>query len=306
MQGKIEVQGTPAELARSGFDFAELVGENDENDESRRPYSRQGSMRSFSSQTSLCSVLGEPFDAIELPIEAEPINTEHMEKSSKGQVKGNRTNNYFGAGAHWFVLFLLCLLFIITQFIASGADYWVSYFTKQEELRVFFEHHNASTDNNGTAYADIEPPWLSTDDCLYIHGGLMVALFILAAIRSFGFYSIAVRASQKLHDTMFTGIISTTMRFFDTNPGGRILNRFSKDMGAVDEFLPKAFLDSAQVILNMGGAIVVTAIVNPLFLVPLIVLALVFLFIRKIYLKTSKNIKRLESISKCSCMTHEA
>lgn len=37
---------------------------------------------------------------------------------------------------------------------------------------------------------------------------------------------------------MFNGIISTSMRFFDTNPSGRILNRFSKDMGATDEFLP--------------------------------------------------------------------
>lgn len=88
------------------------------------------------------------------------------------------------------------------------------------------------------------------------------------------------------------------MRFFDTNPSGRILNRFSKDMGAVDEFLPKAFLDSAQVILNMGGAIIVTAIVNPIFLIPLIVMSIIFVFIRKIYLKTSKNIKRLEGICK--------
>lgn len=37
------------------------------------------------------------------------------------------------------------------------------------------------------------------------------------------------------------------MRFFDTNPSGRIMNRFSKDMGAIDEFLPKALLDSSQV-----------------------------------------------------------
>lgn len=117
-------------------------------------------------------------------------------------------------------------------------------------------------------------------------------------IRSFGFYTLTVRASQKLHDTMFAGIISTTMRFFDTNPSGRILNRFSKDMGAVDEFLPKAFLDATQVLMNMGGAIIVTAIVNPAFLIPIVLMSIVFVFIRKIYLKTSKNIKRLESVGK--------
>lgn len=124
----------------------------------------------------------------------------------------------------------------------------------------------------------------------------MLALFTLAIIRSVGFYTMCVRASQNLHDAMFKGIISTTMRFFDTNPSGRILNRFSKDMGAADEYLPKAILDATQIILNMGGAIIVTSIINPFFLVPVTIMAIIFIFIRKIYLKTSKNIKRLESI----------
>lgn len=38
------------------------------------------------------------------------------------------------------------------------------------------------------------------------------------------------------------------MRFFNTNTSGRILNRFSKDMGAIDEFLPNAMIDCTQVI----------------------------------------------------------
>lgn len=96
---------------------------------------------------------------------------------------------------------------------------------------------------------------------------------------------------------MFHGLISTTVRFFDTNPSGRILNRFSKDMGAMDEFLPKAMLDASQIILNLIGAIIVTSIVNPIVMIPIVVMAFIFVFIRKIYLKTSKNIKRLEGIS---------
>lgn len=46
---------------------------------------------------------------------------------------------------------------------------------------------------------------------------------------------------------MFSNILAATMRFFDTNPSGRILNRFSKDMGVVDEVLPRMYLDSIQV-----------------------------------------------------------
>ena len=43
-------------------------------------------------------------------------------------------------------------------------------------------------------------------------------------------------------DPWFKGVIQSPIRFFDTNPAGRILNRFSKDMGELfipDRFLPK-------------------------------------------------------------------
>lgn len=46
---------------------------------------------------------------------------------------------------------------------------------------------------------------------------------------------------------MFASIIHASMAFFNANTSGRILNRFSKDMGAVDEMLPNAFIDTTQV-----------------------------------------------------------
>lgn len=49
--------------------------------------------------------------------------------------------------------------------------------------------------------------------------------------RSIGHHEVSLRISQNIHNMMFNGIISTSMRFFDTNPSGRILNRFSKDLG---------------------------------------------------------------------------
>lgn len=112
--------------------------------------------------------------------------------------------------------------------------------------------------------------------------------------------------SQKLHDMAFSALIRTGMRFFDTNPSGRILNRFSKDIGAIDELLPKAILDAGQICLMMVGSLIVSCAVNPLFLIPIVFLGTVFYWIRKVYLKTSKNIKRMEGMSKqyryCQCI----
>lgn len=49
-----------------------------------------------------------------------------MEASSKGKIKGSITANYFAAGANYFWLFVLGIGFIITQLLASAADYWVA------------------------------------------------------------------------------------------------------------------------------------------------------------------------------------
>ncbi len=52
-----------------------------------------------------------------------------------------------------------------------------------------------------------------------------------------------MRASVRLHSEMFSRLLRAPASFFDSSPSGRILNRFSKDAGAVDEMLPAVMLD---------------------------------------------------------------
>lgn len=66
----------------------------------------------------------------------------------------------------------------------------------------------------------------------------------------------------------------------------------------MDVYLPKVILDAAQGILGILGAIIVTATVNPIFLIPIFIIGLIFIFIGKVYLRTSKNTKRLEGRGK--------
>ena len=96
---------------------------------------------------------------------------------------------------------------------------------------------------------------------------------------------------------MFTSIIRAPLLFFNVNPSGRILNRFSKDIGSVDEYLPNALMDCFQIILNLFGAILVVFILNIYLLVPTLMLGLLILVLRRIYLQTSRSIKRLEATS---------
>lgn len=87
------------------------------------------------------------------------------------------------------------------------------------------------------------------------------------------------------------------MRFFNINTSGRVLNRFSKDMGAVDEVLPTALIDCLQIGLSLLGIITVIAIANVWLLIPTLVVGIIFYYLRIFYLATSRSIKRLEGVS---------
>jgi len=56
-----------------------------------------------------------------------------------------------------------------------------------------------------------------------------------------------LRASMHLHDKLFRGVTQTFMQFFNRNSSGRILNRFSRDIGLIDTNLPMALVDTVIV-----------------------------------------------------------
>lgn len=128
--GKIEVQGSPMDLARSGVDFAKLVGTDDdqsENDEKSEGGDhmklRKSSVSSTTSKSSkTSSSKSEQFNTADDEID-EGVQ---LEATSKGKVKGSISVNYFRAGAHWSVLFVVAFAFVFVQILASGCDYWVS------------------------------------------------------------------------------------------------------------------------------------------------------------------------------------
>lgn len=133
-QGRIEAQGTPSDLSKSGVDFAALIETNDESDDNEenpdRPVSRQVS-RQMSSRSSNKSLRSLSTSSSKASLQDENKQEEKdqgvgMEESSKGKVKGSISAAYFRAGANWFGLSLLLIFFVISQILASAADYWVS------------------------------------------------------------------------------------------------------------------------------------------------------------------------------------
>lgn len=85
---------------------------------------------------------------------------------------------------------------------------------------------------------------------ILIYTILIVCTLVLYIMRTFGFFMICLKISLRLHDSLFNGIIRSYMNFFNNNPSGRILNRFSSDITNIDVALPQAMLDSITVRYN--------------------------------------------------------
>lgn len=145
---------------------------------------------------------------------------------------------------------------------------------------------------------------ISRDVCIYIYSALIVFTVIITLVRSAAFFSTCMKVSIRLHDRMFQCISRATMRFFNTNPSGRVLNRFSKDMGAIDELLPMALIDCLQIGLSLLGIIVVVGIANYWLMIPTLIIAVIFYYIRVFYLATSRSVKRLEGVSELLACFH--
>lgn len=94
------------------------------------------------------------------------------------------------------------------------------------------------------------------------------------------------------------------MSFFDTTPLGRILNRFSKDVDVIDNVLPMTMRFWVMMFFNVVGVLVVISYSTPIFLSIALPIAIVYYFIQKFYVATSRQLKRIESVTRSPIYTH--
>ena len=139
---------------------------------------------------------------------------------------------------------------------------------------------------------------------LTIYAYLVGTALVLAFVRAHGFLLASLRCSERLHDKMVVAVLQAPVLFFDSNPVGRIMNRFSKDVGCMDEVLPKTFLKSLELVLLIFTSILVPIVTNPWTLFAVVPLAVVVTRISKYYLTTSRELKRMESTSRSPVFSH--
>lgn len=88
------------------------------------------------------------------------------------------------------------------------------------------------------------------------------------------------------------------MAFFDTTPLGRIINRFSKDIYTIDEQIPITIRGYAQTMVKVCITLLYIVIILPFFMIGLVPVFIFYYYSQKYYIKTSRELTRLESTSR--------
>lgn len=134
-------------------------------------------------------------------------------------------------------------------------------------------------------------PWL----LIYLYISLAGAFSVLAYI-ALGYYA-SLQASRSLFVSLLNRLSKAPARFFDVTPIGRILNRFTSDINTVDGALQNSARAALSGILNFLASFGVIMVVVPTFAPFALIIAWLYIRLAPQYVRASRDLRRLESVS---------
>ncbi len=169
----------------------------------------------------------------------------------QGKVQPGVYYFYFKSSGGIILWFMLILLFITIRLLTVGETYW---------LKVWSE-------------ADDSPTSRETMYYIQIYALIALASAIFTIIRmAWQFFLVSLKGSKTLFSKLLNAILRAPLSFFDTAPLGRVMNRFSKDLGMIDQGLItviSSFLGNA--IGAISVLVVVTVVTHEFFFVSIVV-----------------------------------
>ena len=173
---------------------------------------------------------------------------------------------------HFLGVLIICMFFA-GEIIGLVASWWLSFWS---------EHRNTGS------------PWFY----LGIYAMINCVLVIFAFVRELYVRLRALNAGRSLFLELLSSVLFSPMSFFDTTPLGRVINRFSKDIYTVDEQIPQTVRGYLSTMAKVISTILYICIITPLFMLGLIPIAGFYYVAQRYYIKTSRELSRLESTSR--------
>ncbi|KAL6933877.1 hypothetical protein ACO0R3_001659 [Hanseniaspora guilliermondii] len=125
-----------------------------------------------------------------------------------------------------------------------------------------------------------------------------VLFFVCILVELVTIATVCIVSAKNLHRDSLHNVLYAPMSFLDVTPLGRILNRFTKDIDALDNQMPYVAVLGFYLLFQIGAVIVMCVIYIPWFLIaiPFIILALFFIY--SLYQSTGREVKRLEAVQR--------
>ncbi|CDO94121.1 unnamed protein product [Kluyveromyces dobzhanskii CBS 2104] len=228
---------------------------------------------------------------------------------------------FFGG---WKMISFLCFLFLFAQIIGVTQAWWLRAWASNNAVQVISNiglhistafglslsgkeapppTFSAAMSNNTSISSDFKPSH-SNAYYLSIYLGIGVFQALCSSSKAIINFVAGIRASRKIFNLLLKNVLYAKLRFFDSTPIGRIMNRFSKDIESVDQELTPYMEGAFGSLIQCISTIVVIAYITPQFLLVAAIVMLLYYFVAYFYMAGSRELKRLESISRSPIHQH--
>ncbi|XP_061083753.1 ATP-binding cassette sub-family C member 2-like isoform X1 [Conger conger] len=213
-------------------------------------------------------------------------NLIEKEAMETGKVKFSMYLQYLKAMG-WGYCIIVFVVYLLQNIAFIGQNLWLSDWT-----------------NDSAKYENDTYPNSVRDMRVGVFGALGVAQGILVFLATLLMANGAIAASRIMHTRLLSNILRAPMLFFDTTPLGRVVNRFAKDMFTVDEAIPMSFRSWLMSLLEVICTMFVICLATPIFTAVIFPLAVIYYFVQRFYVATSRQLSRLDSVSRSPIYSH--
>lgn len=170
---------------------------------------------------------------------------------------------------------------------------------------VYYNNPIAPVDNTTFSTMDQDadnilgkPEKHGTNYYLAIYALISISASLAHILQTIVLYFGSLRAARLLYKKLLMAVVRAPLRFFDTTPVGRIMNRFSNDFETVDSSIANNFSQLLSLIISVSSIIIVLAYITPAFVFVAAIISVAYLAVGKKYISTSRELKRLHSVSR--------
>ncbi len=146
--------------------------------------------------------------------------------------------------------------------------------------------------------------FVSPLNLVLIYGLLGVFTLITVYLNNMLWSVRGIRAGQLFHDRVLSAILKSEIRFFDSTPVGRILQRFSRDVESVDVHLQWSFDAAIHTLLNVITSLCLIIFVLPISILFLVPVLYFYYLIQNDYRRVAREVKRLDSLARSPRYAH--